>query len=171
MVPLKIKFAKCKDNAIIPTRKYGDAGLDLYVAFDEDKEYEIINPGETKNLPTGIKSIIHPDYYIQIEERGSSGSLGIKYSAGVIDSSYRGEWFLTVTNLSGKILFVHKPNIELPYDKYTKENTIFWNTNKALFQGVIHSVHNEVSIDEVVISEIEKATTERGEGALGSSGK
>ena len=81
----KIYFAKVKENAVIPKREKWNAGMDIYPCFDE--EYMIIMPGETVLVPTGIASAIDDDYYIQIQERGSSGSKGIKYSAGVIDSS------------------------------------------------------------------------------------
>ena len=105
----KIYFAKIREDAIIPTREEYNAGLDIYPCFDED--YMIINPGETKLVPTGIASAIPINYYIQIHERGSSGSKGIKYSAGVIDSSYRGEWFLATTNANTKPILITKIDI------------------------------------------------------------
>ena len=91
-----IKFAKVRENAIIPTKRDEDAGFDLYVCFDED--YIMINPLETKLIPTGIAVAIPTDYYFQIEERGSTGSRGIKKSAGVIDSGYRNEIFVAITS-------------------------------------------------------------------------
>ena len=83
----KIYFAKVREDAKIPEREIWNAGIDIYPCFDED--YMIIEPHSTALVPTGIASAIPVDYYIQIHERGSSGSKGIKYSAGVIDSSYR----------------------------------------------------------------------------------
>ena len=62
----KIYFAKIREDAIIPTREEYNAGLDIYPCFDE--EYMIIEPGETKLVPTGIASAIPIDYYIQIHE-------------------------------------------------------------------------------------------------------
>jgi len=104
---MKIKFAKCNKNAKIPTRSKGNAGFDIYVVPDEDEnKCYVIRPNETKLLPTGLKSIIEEGYYVQIQERGSTGSKGIKYGAGVIDSSYRGEWFLAVTNTNNKNLYI-----------------------------------------------------------------
>lgn len=97
-------FAKVKPNAIIPTKKDEDAGYDIYPCFDED--YLLIMPHETKLIPTGIASAFNDDYYIQIQERGSTGSKGIKYGAGVIDSGYRGEWFISITNVNDVPLII-----------------------------------------------------------------
>ena len=73
-------FAKVKPEATIPTKREEDAGRDLYPCFDED--YILINPLETKLIPTGIATAFSPNYYAQIQERGSTGSKGIKYGAG-----------------------------------------------------------------------------------------
>ena len=85
----QLLFAKVKEGAIIPTKTEENAGRDLYACFDED--YIVIHPLETKLIPTGIATAFSPNYYAQIQERGSTGSKGIKYGAGVIDSGYRGE--------------------------------------------------------------------------------
>jgi len=82
-------FAKVKPNAIIPTKKEENAGYDIYACFDENTHYLVIPPQETILVPTGIASAMNNNYYLQVEERGSTGSKGIKKSAGVIDSSYR----------------------------------------------------------------------------------
>ena len=73
-------FAKVRPEAIIPTKREEDAGRDLYACFNED--YILINPLETKLIPTGIATAFSPNYYAQIEERVSTGSKGIKYGAG-----------------------------------------------------------------------------------------
>lgn len=168
----KIYFAKIKEDAIIPTREEYNAGIDIYPCFDED--YMIIEPGETKLVPTGIASAIPVNYYIQIHERGSSGSKGIKYSAGVIDSSYRGEWFLVTTNTNNKPLLITKINIDNldePIKSIIKKGYIIYPYEKALFQGVVHCVHNELERCEISYEDILKIPSKRGEGKLGSSGK
>lgn len=168
----KIYFAKIRENAIIPTREEYNAGVDIYPCFDED--YMIIEPGETKLVPTGIASAIPLNYYIQIHERGSSGSKGVKYSAGVIDSSYRGEWFLATTNANKKPLLITKIDIESldePIKSIIKNGYITYPYEKALFQGVVHCVHNEIERCEINYEDILKIPSKRGEGKLGSSGK
>lgn len=168
----KIYFAKIREDAIIPTKEEYNAGLDIYPCFDED--YMIIEPGETKLVPTGIASVIPTNYYIQIHERGSSGSKGIKYSAGVIDSSYRGEWFLATTNSNKKPILITKIDID-SLDQNIKNiihnGYIIYPYNKALFQGVIHCVHNELERCEITYEDVLKIPSKRGDGKLGSSGK
>ena len=160
----KIKFAKVKENAIIPTKRDEDAGYDLYSCFDE--EYIKINPLETKLIPTGIAVATPTDYYFQIEERGSTGSKGIKKSAGVIDSGYRNEIFIAITNCNNKPLVITKEtNID-----YLKDDYIVYPYNKAIAQMILHKVHNLES-EEISYEELKNIPSERGLGALGSSGK
>ncbi len=172
-MPDKIYFTKTRPDAIIPSRSHGNAGFDIYdVLPSELKGCMLVNPHETKLIPTGIKSIIPDGYYVQIEERGSTGSKGIKYSAGVIDSSYRGEWFLAVTNTNDKPVVFYKEEFYTDstlIDIY--KNCILYPLNKAIFQGVIHSTHDEIKLEEAPLDVIENDITERGEGKLGSSGK
>ncbi len=169
---MTVYFARLKEGAKIPDKEVYNAGLDIYPCFEED--YMLINPGETVLVPTGIASAIPEDYYIQIEERGSSGSKGIKYSAGVIDSSYRGEWFLATTNTNNKPVIISKLNLdELPKSAadLIQKVCIVYPYSKALFQGVIHHVHNELERKEITAEELKKIPSQRGEGRLGSSGK
>ena len=172
MTDNKIYFAKVRPDAKIPTREVWNAGVDIYPCFDE--EYMIIPPHSTVLVPTGIASAIPVDYYIQIYERGSSGSKGIKYSAGVIDSSYRGEWFLAATNTNEKPVLITKLDLEKT-DKTIRELIenayIVYPYTKALFQGVVHSVHNELEREEISLDALKAIPSERGSGKLGSSGK
>lgn len=168
----KIYFAKVRDNAIIPNREDYNAGIDIYPCFDEP--YFIIPPHKTRLIPTGIASAIAEGYYIQIQERGSSGSKGIKYSAGVIDSSYRGEWFLAASNVNDKPVIISKIEFSGLTEEIKNliENAyIIYPYNKALFQGIVHSVHNEIKRDIITFEELKKLPSQRGEGNLGSSGK
>ena len=92
----KLYWAKVRPNAIIPTKNREDAGYDIYACFDE--AYIMIPPHTTASIPTGIACAVRDKYYLQVQERGSTGSIGMKYGAGVIDSSYRGEIFIVITN-------------------------------------------------------------------------
>ena len=42
---------------------------------------------------------------------------------------------------------------------------------KALFQGIVHNVHNELSIEEIDAAALADYPSVRGDGKLGSSGK
>lgn len=173
-----IKFARTRDDAIIPTREKGNAGFDIYGVIPKETPESsviIIEPHTTALIPTGIRSIIPDDYYIQIHERGSTGSKGIKYSAGVIDSSYRGEWFLATTNTNDKAVIFYEGNehwLDIYKDSHPKyKDAIFYSLSKAIFQGVVHSTHNDLNVRVVPEITIDKSKTGRGNGKLGSSGK
>lgn len=100
-----IKFAKVKENAIIPSKSVENAGYDIYGIFgDNSDKHRVIKPHQTKLIPTGIACALPTKYYFQVEERGSTGSKGIKKSAGVIDSGYRGEIFIAITNTTNRYL-------------------------------------------------------------------
>ena len=102
---LEIIFAKVKENAIIPSKEEENAGFDIYACWDGvEKKDKIIKPHTTKLIPTGIACALPIDYYFQVEERGSTGSKGIKKSAGVVDTGYRGEIFVAISNVNDKYL-------------------------------------------------------------------
>lgn len=102
---LEIIFAKVKENAIIPSKEEENAGFDIYACWDGvEKKDRIIKPHTTKLIPTGIACALPINYYFQVEERGSTGSKGIKKSAGVVDSGYRGEIFVAISNVNDKYL-------------------------------------------------------------------
>ena len=109
-------FAKVRPDAIIPTKDNENAGYDIYANFEED--YLIIPPHKTVLVPTGIASAMSEKYYLQVHERGSTGSKGIKYSAGVIDSSYRGEIFIALTNTNSIEAIISKLTLEELATKY-----------------------------------------------------
>lgn len=170
-----ILFTKTRWGAHIPSREKGNAGFDIYGLAPHNgtgtRDCIILKPHETKLIPTGIASIIPEGYYIQIEERGSSGSKGIKYSAGVIDSNYRGEWFLATTNTNDKPVIFYNECWKVNIDKPEYRDCILYPLSKAIFQGVIHSTHDYIGSKQISNHTFKKYKTTRGEGKLGSSGK
>lgn len=109
-------FAKVRPDAIIPTKDTENAGYDIYANFDED--YLVIPPHSTVLVPTGIASAMTDNYYLQVHERGSTGKIGMKYSAGVVDSSYRGEIFVALSNINGTEIIISKLSKEELIDQY-----------------------------------------------------
>lgn len=102
---LEIIFAKVKESAIVPSKEEENAGFDIYACWDGvEKKDKIIKPHTTKLIPTGIACALPINYYFQVEERGSTGSKGIKKSAGVVDSGYRGEIFVAISNVNDRYL-------------------------------------------------------------------
>ena len=95
---MKIKIYS-KNKKGIPFKREGDACEDIYVDFSEGTKI-VLEPGETKKFPTGLYSIIEKGYKVKLLERSSTGMKGLSLRAGVIDSNYRGEWLVMITNVS-----------------------------------------------------------------------
>ena len=178
-----IKFAKVRPDAIIPSKRDEDMGYDIYACFEED--YMVINPHETKLIPTGIASACDPGYGFLLFERGSTGSKGIARRCGVIDSGYRNEWFVGLTNTTNNKLFISKLNSKELIEKLVidKENPIDWHIvenevlnsivypySKAIVQAIVTPVL-ETNEQELTYEDLKAIPSERGLGALGSSGK
>lgn len=167
----KLYWAKVKPNAIIPTKDKENAGYDIYPCFDDD--YMTIRPNHTKLIQTGIACAIRDSYYLQVQERGSTGSIGMKYSAGVIDSGYRGEIFIAITNTNEVPIVItreaDKDMVEIE-TILSETNAILYPYEKAIAQLVVHRVPN---MDECEISyeELRTIPSKRGDGILGSSRK
>lgn len=188
-----IKFAKVKENAIIPTKADEDMGYDIYACFDED--YIEIRPHQTKLIPTGIASCCSDDYGFIIKERGSTGSQGIAVRCGVIDSGFRGEWFIALTNTTKETIRITKKvdkvqqgvaysgkeekyyidvdgNIDLTQDYPFALGEFFklYPYSKAIAQAILVPVP-KVNVEEVTYDELKTIKSDRMNGQLGSSGK
>ncbi len=167
---VKLWFAKVRPDGVIPSKRDEDAGYDIFLAFDG--EYIRLEPHETKLLPTGIASAFEPGYYFQIQERGSTGSRGIAKRCGVIDSGYRGEWFVPMTNLNTVPLYFAKESAG-EYLEGLKERGERFNVyyiTKAVCQAVLLPVP-ETEITEIPYDELMEMKSLRMTGSLGSSGK
>lgn len=164
----KVYFAKCKPEAIIPSKRSEDAGFDVYACFDE--EYIIIPPHETKLIPTGIASVCDEGYCFILKERGSTGTKGLAQRCGVIDSGFRGEWFVPITNENFYTIVIHKSSCD-PFS--IPELTSIFKTypyEKAIAQALVVPVP-KIDVEEITLDELNSYESERGSGALGSSQK
>lgn len=157
---VNIKVETCRENIKLPEyANQGDAGMDICAA-----EEILINPGETKIIPTGLKVAIPIGYEIQIRPRSGLSAktpLRIPNSPGTIDSGYRDEVGVILTNTSrennGEFLINEKSNKEGVY-KICKGDRI------AQF------VLKEVPVIQWdPVSDISKEGNNRG-GGFGSSG-
>ena len=163
-----VKFAKVRPTAKIPTKRDEDAGYDIYADFEDD--FIIINPHETVMIPTGIASACDTDYCFILKERGSTGSKGIAQRCGVIDSGYRNEWFVPITNTTDKkIAIVKKEASDYIFMRNIIEYTIY-PYEKAICQALVIPVPT-VDVEEYTYEELMAIPSSRGTGALGSSGK
>jgi dUTP pyrophosphatase len=168
----KIYFSKVNPNAIIPSKLDENAGYDVYACFEED--FIWIRPNETKMIPTGIASACSSDYYFQLFERGSTGTKGIGQRCGVIDSGYRNEWFVPITNHNDKHLIIIKENVSKSEVVFVttryNDNIIFYPYEKAICQVVLLPVP-KVKVEEIDYDKLVEMKSIRGLGMLGDSGK
>lgn len=144
---MKLKFKKIDEKAIIPTRATkSSAGLDICACLDESVE---LMPGEIKMIPTGLSSETDcDDVALLIYPRsGLSSKYGVSLAncVGVVDSDYRGAWFIPLIN-HGKQPFKVEHGMR-----------------------IAQLVPTRVIFPEIEISE-ELSETSRGEGGFGSTG-
>ena len=163
-----IKFAKVRPTAKIPTKRIEDAGYDIYADFEED--YIRIKPHETVMIPTGLASACNPEYYFELKERGSTGTKGLAQRCGVIDSGYRNEWFVPLTNTTNHMILIAKESEHLATMIDYDIDMIIYPYEKAICQAVLRRVPT-AEVEEVTYDELKEIKSERGLGALGSSGK
>jgi dUTP pyrophosphatase len=126
----------------------GSAGMDLRAALPEF-EPVVLQPGERKLIPTGLKIALEPGYEAQVRPRSG---LALKHgvtclnSPGTIDSDYRGE--------VGVILINHG---QIPFEIRRGER---------IAQLVIASYAQAVMAEVEALDE-----TARGAGGFGSTGR
>jgi dUTP pyrophosphatase len=94
---MEIRFARLKDNAIIPTRAHeGDAGMDLCAA-----EGARIGPGQRVGVGTGLAVEIPEGWAGMVLPRSGlalKSGIALVNSPGLIDPGYRGEIRILLLN-------------------------------------------------------------------------
>lgn len=165
-----VKFAKVRPTAKIPTKRVEDAGYDIYADFEEP--FILINPHETVMIPTGIASACDTDYCFVLKERGSTGTKGIAQRCGIIDSGYRDEWFVPITNTTDDYIMIAKSddvNADV-FGSLPMKIIIRYPYEKAICQALVVPVPT-VDVEEYTYEELLAIPSSRGMGAFGSSGK
>lgn len=146
-----VSIEQTESGKSLPLPKYmstGAAGMDLYADVPTD-EPMILEPGDHKLIPTGIKIALPDGFEAQI--RGRSGmaakyAIGIPNAPGTIDADYRGEVKVILINW-GKEPFVI-------------------NRGERIAQMVINKIEQA---EWNVVTSLD--ATERGEGGFGHSGR
>lgn len=169
----KLFFAKVSDKARIPLKAgKSEAGYDVWANLEpvidgEGNElFELYLPKLTPTLiPTGIATSISEGFYLNFSnERGSTGKLGMLVLSGIIDSSYRGEVFVNITPLYKSVL------ITSTVDEVEERDTIIlYPYSKAICQLIDYRI-GESEPEEITYEELREIPSDRGMGALGSSG-
>jgi dUTP pyrophosphatase len=109
---MKIKIARLDSNSDdIPLPKYvtsGAAGMDVYAAV---QKRVVISPGKTVLIPTGFSIELPAGFEAQIRPRSGLAikyNVGLLNSPGTIDSDYRGEIRIVMTNFGRKRFIVQR---------------------------------------------------------------
>lgn len=152
----------CREGAVIPEyAKQWDAGMDICAAEDV-----IIRPGETVIIPTGLKMVIPEGYEIQVRPRSGISyktPLRLSNSPGTIDSGYRDELGVIMTNTSAS----SKDGDELTIDsKGNKQGTYKIYRGDRVAQIVLQEVPR---IRFKVVDSVREIGNDRG-GGFGSTG-
>lgn len=106
-----MKIVKVR-NVKTPTRGTGlSAGLDFYIP--EDFEAKQIWPGESINIPSGIKAQIPRGCaLVMFSKSGAATKRQLRVGDCVVDEDYQGEIHLHVLNVGRKAIIL-KPGMEL----------------------------------------------------------
>lgn len=143
-----LKVKKLRENAkMIERATKGSAGMDLHACIDAPVT---ITPGEIKIIPTGLAIALENENFVAYIYARSG--LAIKHGitlancVGVVDSDYRGEVCVGLTNIS-KTAYTITPDERI--------------AQLVIAPVCICDVLEVESLDD----------TERGEGGFGSTGK
>lgn len=156
---LRVKIKRLKDVELPRYANPGDSGFDLVAAEDT-----IIEPGQTKVIPTGLAFEIPPGFELQVRPRsGISRKTFLRVVLGTVDSGFRGEVGVVVSNTSypgNSITLGINDELEI-----FKSVTYVVKKGDRIAQGVIAPVEtaNFVEVDEL-------ADSERGNKGFGSTG-
>lgn len=168
---INVKVKRLSDVAVIPQYATdGSAGFDLVASEDV-----IIEPGETKLVPTGLAFEIPQGYEIQIRPRSGISlitKLRIANAPATIDADYRGEVKVIVENIeedsygnvSQYLTYIDGFDYRTDYEVYPN-GTYLIRKGDRIAQGVLQRVPiaNFIEVDEL-------DETERGAGGFGSTG-
>ena len=107
MSSVKLKVKRLHPLVGLPAYASGGAAcLDIRV-FQPNTVSPVIYPGETVSLPTGLAFEVPDGYELQVRPRsGFSLHSGLQVILGTIDSDYRGEVRVLITNTSAEEAYV-----------------------------------------------------------------
>jgi dUTP pyrophosphatase len=141
------KLSNFDDNISLPAyATEGSAGMDIYAMAELPIA---IKPGEISLIPTGLSIELPIGYEAQIRPRSGLAikhGIGILNSPGTIDSDYRGEVKIILSNF-GKDEFIINKGDRIAQMIISKYERISWQVSDNL------------------------ADTTRGEGGFGHTGK
>jgi dUTP pyrophosphatase len=154
---MKLKVAKIRKNAKLPTRAYpSDAGMDLYFCPDTKTKEKIVSSmglsiaiRESALIPTGLKIEVPYGYMLEIKNKsGIASKKQLVLGACVVDCGYTGEIFVNLHNIGW--------------------TTQYLQAGDKIAQAVLIPI-SHCEVEEVTKKEFDGAT-KRGSGGFGSTG-
>ncbi|MGD9160255.1 MAG: dUTP diphosphatase [Desulfobacteraceae bacterium] len=147
MEKIELKIKK-PDNYDLPLPSYetkGSSGMDIRAWTEEDI---ILEPGDIRLVPTGISISIPRGYEAQIRPRSGLAlkhGIGLVNSPGTIDSDYRGEIGIIMTNFGREPFIIRRGD--------------------RIAQMVVARIHHALILE---VDDLD--STVRGDGGFGHSG-
>ncbi len=139
---MEMKVKRIHKDAKIPRYGHvGDAGLDLFSVMEC-----VLKGGEARAISTGIQVAIPDGYVGLIWDKSGISLKNVHRLAGVVDSGYRGEIKIVLTNLSTEAFSIEK--------------------GMKIAQMLVQPIIKVKVVDSEVLDE-----TTRGENGFGSTGK
>jgi dUTP pyrophosphatase len=139
---MELKVKKIHKDAKLPSYGHvGDAGLDLFSVVEC-----VLKGGEARAISTGIQVAIPDGYVGLIWDKSGISLKNIHRLAGVVDSGYRGEIKVVMTNLSAEAFSIEK--------------------GMKIAQMLIQPISKVKVVDSEELED-----TSRGENGFGSTGK
>ena len=158
-----IEYAKVRQQVRAPERANpSDAGLDLFfnpeptgILPSPNLDSVVVEPGDSKLLSTGYRFGVPHGYMLEIKNRsGIAAKRSLIVGACVVDSGYDGEVFINLHNV-GKETQVIEPGTKIA---------------QAVMVPVVHFRAVETQSGDLY-SWYPIAISDRGDGALGSTGE
>jgi len=146
----EVKIYRLRDTAKVPHRAHlSDAGMDFFFA-PANNEPRALAPGQSAILATGVKMSVPEGMMLQIMNKsGIAAKRSLVTGACVVDRGYDGEIFVNLHNIGAEIQTI-EPGMKLA-------------------QGVFINISSP-SLIEISQDKIYPRQTDRGSGALGSTG-
>ncbi len=101
---MTIRVKKLFPDVRVPLYAHpGDAGLDVF-----SREQVMMKPGDRHVFHLGFSAELPRGSVALVWDKSGFGVKGVKVMGGVIDASFRGEWAVTLQNLTKKGFRVQK---------------------------------------------------------------
>ena len=153
---MMIEWCRTHFNVHPPSRANpADAGLDIHFS-PKDRTAVTIEPGQSAVLPTGLRFGIPYGYMLEVKNRsGMAAKRSLIVGACVVDSGYDGEVFINLHNIgqTAQVIESHQKIAQV------------------VMIPVVHFRAMERSGDEDLYGWYPITISDRGAGALGSTGE